>query len=1048
MRQNVLESWQKRRYDGIDCQMTLAGKARVIFRAFVWAAFVAAPFLVVPTRLHADGLLEQRLTTDPADQEAPDLYGDRVVWQDARNGQWDIYLYDFATGQERRITTNAAAQFAPAIWDNRIVWFDGRSGRNELYLYDLTTNSERLVTSSPEGYGTPDIYGDRIVWLTPTREIYLYDLSTNTQQRLPLGSADDRRWPVIYGDRVVWHDFLNGPFAWYAYQYHLLNQTVQRIGTSPYKQEFPSIWGDRVVTYEYRNNLSDIFLYDLVTGQERRITTDPADQWYPWMQGNRIVWVDRRNEKYPDGNYDIYAYDLTANREFPITTHPAQQMWPKVWGDRIVWVDRRNGNTDLYAVDLSATSFTARHPLATGTEVFNFVNFPWGKYFDAAQGAYVYTYGMDFGFCPLLDAKRLVNNPQIAADLDALQSVGVEGIRWFLIPDGRNLIFDANRVPTGRGAGFREDLWAALDLLAARQMSVIFTLIDGNTWFKPPSAWQGALFGHGEVILNSSKRQAFYNTVIIPILQDLADWAAAHPSEPFPVAAIDLGNELYFGTSIFQGTGVMIIDMQTYVREVAALVHQHLPGIPVTVGEASADTLVNYWTDSALGVTPGQGLDFYSFHHHGSQPLQGPNGVRAQYGLDQLGKRLYLQEFPGKNAPLGDPGMYLAPIGGTRSGQSSSGWLSGSYLWSLNGADDPATPTNPLVTLQQIADWFAQAFSTPDFIISQVSVPPSLTEGDLVPFDVQVANRGGVQGGANRVELWLDGVQLAAQTLGSLEEGDTVTLTVPQPPWVATIGSHNLWTKADVWLQVPEANENNNEATATVVVGPGLPDLVIAALAYPASLRGGDKVQFSVTVKNQGVAASGASRLEMWLDGTQLAAVQTPSLAPGASTTMTLPATPWVATTGSHSLWTKTDVWLEVSEKNEANNERNETITVLPGPDLVMTGLSGPASGLTGASITIANTVANQGGGSISSFYVGLYLSPDQTITTADLRIGRRYVSGLSGGASSSATSTVTLPTTLVPRTYYLGAIADYANKRAESNETNNARAGNLISVQ
>lgn len=34
------------------------------------------------------------------------------------------------------------------------------------------------------------------------------------------------------------------------------------------------------------------------------------------------------------------------------------------------------------------------------------------------------------------------------------------------------------------------------------------------------------------------------------------------------------------------------------------------------------------------------------------------------------------------------------------------------------------------------------------------------------------------------------------------------------------------------------------------------------------------------------------------------------------------------------------------------------------------------------------------------------------------------------------------------PGTYYVGAIADYNNSRAESNETNNALADNTITVQ
>ncbi len=356
-------------------------------------------------------------------------------------------------------------------------------------------------------------------------------------------------------------------------------------------------------------------------------------------------------------------------------------------------------------VGLTVTVIVPREKLATGKEIYNNINLPWGKFPNG--GGFTYTFGMDFGFSPLTDAKRVSDNPQIAQDLDALHQVGVEGVRWFLIPDGRNLTFDAQRVPTGRGAGFREDLFAALDLLSARQMSVVFMLIDGNTWFKPEGEFQGALFGHAKVILEPAKRQAFYQTVLIPILKDFIDWQRAHPQEPLPVAGIDLGNELELGLNDRQGTGVAITDVQTYVREAADLVHFHLPGVPVTVGASDAKSLVQWWTNDALSPAPGQELDFYSFHHYGSEPLE---TLRAQFGLDRLGKRVYLQEYPGKNAPLGGPEVYLAPVGGTRNGHSRLGWLSGGWLWSFNGASDGLTPDDPLVILQRIADWFATMF--------------------------------------------------------------------------------------------------------------------------------------------------------------------------------------------------------------------------------------------------------------------------------------------------------------------------------------------------
>lgn len=77
---------------------------------------------------------ETQIITDGSDQECPAIYGDKIVWQDIRNGNWDIYMYDLSTSTKTQITTDGSWQISPAIYGNNIVWIDDRNGNGDIYM--------------------------------------------------------------------------------------------------------------------------------------------------------------------------------------------------------------------------------------------------------------------------------------------------------------------------------------------------------------------------------------------------------------------------------------------------------------------------------------------------------------------------------------------------------------------------------------------------------------------------------------------------------------------------------------------------------------------------------------------------------------------------------------------------------------------------------------------------------------------------------------------------------------------------------------------------
>ncbi len=116
------------------------------------------------------------------------------------------------------------------------------------------------------------------------------------------------------------------------------------------------------------------------------------------------------------------------------------------------------------------------------------------------------------------------------------------------------------------------------------------------------------------------------------------------------------------------------------------------------------------------------------------------------------------------------------------------------------------------------------------------------------------------------------------------------------------------------------------------------------------------------------------------------------------------------------------------------------------GVDLLLTSVSGSATVVAGGQISLATTIKNQGNTSAGSFRLGSYLSTDSTITTSDLLFAVcDYASGLAAGITSTCSGAVTLPSSVSPGNYYLGAIIDDLGQVPETNESNNSLVGPTV---
>lgn len=294
--------------------------------------------------------VELQATSDPAHQVSPAVSGDLVVWKDSRNGNWDIYAFDVASGQETAISTNASIQQNPSVSGTKVVWQDFRSGNWDIYSYDFATGEETALITQASTQQNPVVAGQILVWEDNRNgnwDVFSYDFGTQTETQIT-SDPGRQRLPDTDGTTIVWEDNRDGDGDIYAY--NLVTQQETVITDNAWEDGQPDVLAGNIVWQEYRNGNWDIALYNTSAKVVRTLGANPDTQATPRVTANAVVWHDYRN-----GNWDIYLYDLTTGEERQLTDASATQWAADSDGTGVVWEDYRNGNFDVYMARLTVT---------------------------------------------------------------------------------------------------------------------------------------------------------------------------------------------------------------------------------------------------------------------------------------------------------------------------------------------------------------------------------------------------------------------------------------------------------------------------------------------------------------------------------------------------------------------------------------------------------------------------------------------------------------------------------------------------------------------
>lgn len=425
------------------------------------------------------------LTTDPEWQWNPSIFGNVVVWEDSRNGNWDIFMYDLRMDQEIRITQDRNRQGNPSVYGNIVIWTDERNGNADIYGYDLIARQEFPIVTHGSDQTNPAIYKDVVVWQdyrNGNADIYGYNLQTSEEFQVTTNFCDQKN-PKIYQNTVVWEDHRNGNSD--IYGYNLSTKKEFQVTSHLTYQGNPSIHGDNIVWEDHRNGNSDIYGYNMISRRETQITKDSGWQGNPAVHNQIVLWVDDRK-----GSIDIYGYNLKLCREFQITRDPilsfsTPEYDPQTYGMTVVWANGKHKNTDIYLYEIPERAMYLFSPY--GDAVFPIIlvlalllifrketSFIPSILFGIVYG--VITMGLEESFVDLGTVLLLVGTPFLSVLLGLLSENRLNSVVTVFSIFMIVFVLDASRISVGTKALLLSLFFAALYSILGLGVSWIFKI--------------------------------------------------------------------------------------------------------------------------------------------------------------------------------------------------------------------------------------------------------------------------------------------------------------------------------------------------------------------------------------------------------------------------------------------------------------------------------------------------------------------------------------------------------------------------------------------
>lgn len=284
-----------------------------------------------------------------AKQLEPHAYGEWLVWQDQRNGNWDIYAQNLHDGSAPiAINNDSLNQQRPRTDGKFVVWEDRQAdGSWDIWMKQLGTSdvATAITVSADRDEKKPIIYWPWVVYQaksinTPTAawQLYAYNLITQQESAVDL-TGQDQIDVAIYKDKIVWQDFRDVGVGEIYYK-DLRSNEIRRITNNTGGQFYPVIYDQWIVWADNRNTQFDLYGFNLLRNAELQLTNTNENETRPYINDK---WVLFENDASGVLKTNIKMLHLSNLATVQLTNVDSEKQKPSQSGDKLVWIDNRNG---------------------------------------------------------------------------------------------------------------------------------------------------------------------------------------------------------------------------------------------------------------------------------------------------------------------------------------------------------------------------------------------------------------------------------------------------------------------------------------------------------------------------------------------------------------------------------------------------------------------------------------------------------------------------------------------------------------------------------